>query len=326
MIGQNDTPLMYRSTRGGVSGKGFGDVLLDGLAPDGGLFVPHELPGPVPAIADRSFIEAAPDLMWPFVAGSIDRSAFAELVAEAYATFTHPEVVPVVELDSKRAMAELFHGPTLAFKDLAMQLLGKLFEHQLTETGRHVTIIGATSGDTGAAAIEAFRGRSNIDVVILHPHARVSEVQRRQMTTVTDDNVVNLAIDGTFDDCQDFVKAALADDELSATFDLTVVNSINWGRIVSAACPLGRSTLCHRRADRPRGADGQLRQRLRSPGRAAHGGAGRAAGGRHEPPRDPRPVHQRGLDDHRSVEPSLSPSMDIQVPSTWSTLVRALRW
>ena len=156
-----------------MSGKGFGDVLLDGLAPDGGLFVPHELPGPVPAIADRSFIEAAPDLMWPFVAGSIDRSAFAELVAEAYATFTHPEVVPVVELDSKRAMAELFHGPTLAFKDLAMQLLGKLFEHQLTETGRHVTIIGATSGDTGAAAIEAFAA-SNIDVVILHPHARVS--------------------------------------------------------------------------------------------------------------------------------------------------------
>lgn len=323
VIGQNDTPVLYRSTRGGVSGKGFGDVLLDGLAPDGGLFVPHRLPDAVPAVADRSFIEAAPDLMWPFVAGSIDRSTLAELVADAYSTFTHPEVIPVDHVGPGLLIAELFHGPTLAFKDLAMQLLGKLFEHQLTATGRHVTIIGATSGDTGAAAIEAFRGRSNIDVVILHPHERVSEVQRRQMTTAADDNVVNLAIDGTFDDCQNLVKAALADDELSAAFDLTVVNSINWGRIVA------QTAYVHWIAQRC-ATDGPI-DLVVPTGNFGNVYAARVA------QRMGAPVERLVVATNRNailaqfineasmtigpVQPSLSPSMDIQVPSNLERLL-----
>ena len=326
VIGQNDTPVMYRSTRGGVSRRSFGDVLLDGLAPDGGLFLPHRLPDAVPAVADRSFIEAVPDLMWPFVAGSIDRSTLAELVAEAYSTFTHPEVIPVVHVGRELLMAELFHGPTLAFKDLAMQLLGKLFEHQLTATGRHVTIMGATSGDTGAAAIEAFRGRSNIDVVILHPHERVSEVQRRQMTTVTDDNVVNLAIDGTFDDCQDLVKAALADDELSAAFNLTVVNSINWGRIVA------QTAYVHWIAQRC-AIDGSI-DLVVPTGNFGNIYAARVA------QRMGAPVERLVVATNRNailvefvndasmtigqVEPSLSPSMDIQVPSNLERLLSEL--
>ena len=322
---ESDT-VVYRSTRGGAAGAGFGDVLLDGLAPDGGLYVPDRIPGPVPWVADRPYVDAAPDLMWPFVAGAIDRETFGKLVGEAYSTFTHPEVIPLVELGSGQWLAELFHGPTLAFKDLAMQLLGKLFEHQLTATGRHVTIIGATSGDTGAAAIEAFRGRSNIDVVILHPNERVSEVQRRQMTTVTDDNVVNLAIDGTFDDCQDLVKAALADSELTGVFDLTVVNSINWGRIVA------QTAYVHWIAQRC-ASDGPI-DLVVPTGNFGNIYAARVA------QRMGAPIGRLVVATNRNavlasfvndasmtigpVEPSLSPSMDIQVPSNLERLLSEL--
>jgi threonine synthase len=171
--------------------------------------------------------------MWPFVEGSIDRDAFAAIVVDAYATFSTEEVVPLVDLGDTIWLAELFHGPTLAFKDIALQLVGRLFDHELTRRGEKVTIVGATSGDTGGAAIEALRDRPTADVFILHPAGRVSDVQRRQMTTVLSPNVHNIAVEGTFDDCQDMVKALFADDQFRESRNLSAVNSINWARVMA---------------------------------------------------------------------------------------------
>jgi threonine synthase len=175
----------------------------------------------------------AVEVMWPFVEGDIPRDVFEEMVRDAYAAFAVPEVCPVVELHPGVHLLELYWGPTLAFKDVALQLVGRLFDHVLTERGQRVTILGATSGDTGSAAMDACRGRDHIDCVILFPDGRVSEVQRRQMTTVTERNCHSVAVAGTFDDCQDLVKAAFADEAFRTEVDLSAVNSINWARVMA---------------------------------------------------------------------------------------------
>ncbi|MGI9605412.1 MAG: threonine synthase [Acidimicrobiales bacterium] len=225
--------LGYESTRGSAPELGFADVLLAGLAPDGGLYVPTTWPTSTPMSADRPYGEFAAGVMWPFVEGTIEREDFEAIVDEAYRSFSDPAVIPISALADGTRLVELFWGPTLAFKDVAMQLLGRLFDHELERREARVTIVGATSGDTGSAAIEAFRDRQKVDIVILHPHERTSEVQRRQMTTVVADNVHNVAIDGTFDDCQDLVKAMFADDVFRSEVDLGAVNSINWARVMA---------------------------------------------------------------------------------------------
>jgi threonine synthase len=225
--------MRYISTRGAAPELGFADTLLAGLAADGGLYVPVEWPAlsvPDDAI---SYVDVAVAVMWPFVEGDIERDAFEAMVADTYATFDHPDVVPLTELGDGLYLAELYHGPTLAFKDVALQLVGRLFDHELARRGERVTIIGATSGDTGSAAIEALRDRQAIDVVILHPEGRVSEVQRRLMTTVDSPNIRNVAIDGTFDDCQDLVKAMFADEPFRSAQQLSAVNSINFARVMA---------------------------------------------------------------------------------------------
>ncbi|CAM8625532.1 ThrC Threonine synthase [Acidimicrobiia bacterium] len=231
------TPMSYVSTRGSAPELGFADTLLAGLARDGGLYVPERWPsitvGAFERFATASYADVATEVMWPFVEGAIEHDMFAQLVADSYATFATPDVVPLVELGDNMWLAELFHGPTLAFKDIALQLVGRLFDHELTRRGERVTIVGATSGDTGSAAIEALRDRASAEVFILHPAGRVSDVQRRQMTTVTAPNVHNIAVEGTFDDCQDIVKALFADDTFRDQRNLSAVNSINWARVMA---------------------------------------------------------------------------------------------
>lgn len=229
--------MRYVSTRGEAPSLGFADVLLTGLAPDGGLYVPETMPSfsadELRAFRDLSYAEVAERVIRPFVGGEIDDARLAAIVRDTYAAFDHPAVTPLRQLDSGFWLLELFHGPTLAFKDVALQLLGRLFDHVLTERGRQVTVVGATSGDTGAAAIEACRDRDAVDIVILHPKGRVSDVQRRQMTTVDAANVQNVAIEGTFDDCQDLVKAMFNDATFRDEVSLSAVNSINWARIMA---------------------------------------------------------------------------------------------
>jgi len=229
--------MKYVSTRGVAPVLEFGDVLLAGLARDGGLYVPEAWPALAPdalsRAADAPYSDVAVEVMWPFVEGSIERDEFAAVVADSYATFDDPDVVPLRDLGAGVWLAELFHGPTLAFKDVALQLVGRLFDHELTRRGERVTIVGATSGDTGSAAIDACRDRDSVEIVILHPAGRVSEVQRRQMTTVDAPNVHNLAVEGTFDDCQDLVKALFADEPFRDRVNLSAVNSINWARVMA---------------------------------------------------------------------------------------------
>jgi threonine synthase len=229
-------PLRYVSTRGAAPALDFADTLLAGLAADGGLYVPESWPAlppaPTPGPA-RPYVSIGVEVMWPFVAGTIDAATFAIIVADAYATFSHPDVTPLVDLGDGMWLLELFHGPTLAFKDVALQLVGRLFDHELARRGTRVTIVGATSGDTGSAAIEACRDRAAIDIVVLHPAGRVSEVQRRQMTTVLSPNVHNVAIEGTFDDCQDLVKDMFNDARFREEQRLSAVNSINWARVMA---------------------------------------------------------------------------------------------
>jgi threonine synthase len=229
---------------------GFEEVLLAGLARDGGLYVPETWPvldhAEIAGFAGRPYHEVAREIMAPFVGTAVAAADFATMVEQAYAAFDHPAVAPLAQLGTNDWALELFHGPTLAFKDFALQLLGRLLDHVLVRRGERVTVVGATSGDTGSAAIEACRGRSTIDIFILHPHGRVSEVQRRQMTTIADANVHNIAIDGTFDDCQALVKAMFNDLPFRDALRLSAVNSINWARVmaqivyyVTAAVALG---------------------------------------------------------------------------------------
>ena len=228
--------MRYISTRGDAPTLDFSDALLVGLAIDGGLYVPDEWPrlsdGDLRSMTDLSYTEVAARVLAPFVGSSIDPDDLNAMIDAAYATFAHPDVVPVTELGDLH-VAELFWGPTFSFKDVALQLIGRLFEHELTKRSTTVTIVGATSGDTGSAAIEACRDRSGIELVMLHPQGRVSEVQRLQMTTVESANIHNVAIDGTFDDCQDLVKAMFADYGFRERMRLAAVNSINWARVAA---------------------------------------------------------------------------------------------
>lgn len=226
--------MRYVSTRGSAPELSFSDVLLVGVATDGGLYVPTEVPPLPDGWADpQPYATLAAAIMWPYVEGTIERADFDAIVTDSYRSFEHPDVVPVRQIEPGLYLAELFWGPTLAFKDVALQLVGRLFDHELARRNERVTVVGATSGDTGSAAIEALRDRDAVDCFILHPHGRVSEVQRRQMTTVLADNVFNLAVDGTFDDCQDLVKAMFADVEFRARFHLSAVNSINFARVLA---------------------------------------------------------------------------------------------
>jgi threonine synthase len=229
--------VLHVSTRGEAPALGFSDALLAGLARDGGLYMPREWPAlPADAIAELAGVpygEAARRVIGPFLAGEIEAAAFSGMVDAAYATFRHPAVCPLVQVGDNLFVLELFHGPTLAFKDVAMQLLGRLMDHVLEARGQRATIVGATSGDTGGAAIEAFRGLKRVDIVILYPHGRVSAVQRRQMTTVEADNVHAVAIEGDFDDCQALVKAMFNHHAFRDELGLSGVNSINWARIVA---------------------------------------------------------------------------------------------
>jgi threonine synthase len=256
--------MKYVSTRGAAPVLDFEEVLLAGLARDGGLYLPETWPQfsaeEIRALARLDYAELAARIARPFVGGAIPDDELDGIFAEAYAGFDHAAVAPLKQLDRQVWFLELFHGPTLAFKDMAMQVLGRLFDHVLARRGERVTIVGATSGDTGAAAIEACRDRPQIEIFILHPEGRVSEVQRRQMTTVTAANVHNIAIQGTFDDCQDLVKAMFKvtaanvhNIAIQGTFDdcqdlvkamfndaafrdemrLSAVNSINWARVMA---------------------------------------------------------------------------------------------
>lgn len=225
--------MKFVSTRGDAPELGFADVLLAGLANDGGLYVPTAWPALPDLTGVDTYADTAAAVMQPFVGDDLGEGVLDELCHEAYGTFRHPAVVPLVQLDHHHWLLELFHGPTLAFKDVALQLVGRMFDHVLDQRGRRITIVGATSGDTGSAAIEAFRGRDAVDVCILFPHGRVSEVQRRQMTTPSEANVHALAVDGDFDDCQAAVKAMFADHAFRDEVRLAAVNSINWGRVLA---------------------------------------------------------------------------------------------
>ncbi len=320
--------MRYISTRGQAPVRDFSGVLLAGLAEDGGLYVPETWPGMTHAdwraLRGLPYAELAARVIHPFVGTCVDFAALQRLCREAYAGFDHPAVVPLVQLDHDLFTCELFHGPTLSFKDLAMQLLGRLFDHVLAEQDARVTIVGATSGDTGSAAIEACAGRERIDIVILHPDGRTSEVQRRQMTTVLAPNVANVAVAGTFDDCQDLVKAMFADAPFRREMHLSAVNSINWARIAAQISYYVASALALGAPDRevafavPTGNFGNVlaawaARRMGLPVARLVVGSNR------------NDILARFLAANdmsiRGVEPSLSPSMDIQVSSNFERLL-----
>ncbi|MCQ8277809.1 threonine synthase [Acetobacteraceae bacterium KSS8] len=320
--------MRYVSTRGQAPTLDFSGVLLAGLAGDGGLYMPETWPefsaDDWRAMRGLSYPELAARVMAPFTAGSIDQDTLLGLCREAYAGFTHPATVPMVQLDRDLFAMELFHGPTLAFKDMAMQLLGRLFDHVLTQQDRRVTIVGATSGDTGSAAIEACRDRARLQVVILHPLGRTSAVQRRQMTTVLSPNIANLALEGTFDDCQDMVKAMFADAPFRDDMQLSAVNSINWARVAAQIPYYVAAALALGAPDRevsfavPTGNFGNVfaawaARRMGLPvARLAIGSNGN----------DILARFLAGNDmSMRPVTPSLSPSMDIQVSSNFERLL-----
>lgn len=229
--------MRYVSTRGDAPVLGFEDVLLAGLAPDGGLYVPeswpHLSPGQIEALAGQPFSHAATEVILPFVGDAFGRDELGELAGRAYSGFGHAAVTPLVKTQPNRFVLELFHGPTLAFKDVAMQVLARMMDVVLRRRNQYATIVGATSGDTGGAAIEAFRGADRANVVILYPEGRVSDVQRRMMTTPVEANVSTLAVKGTFDDCQALVKAMFMDQAFRERVRLSGVNSINWARVVA---------------------------------------------------------------------------------------------
>ncbi|MGH1331475.1 MAG: threonine synthase [Paracoccaceae bacterium] len=229
--------MRYISTRGQSPALSFEETMLTGLAPDGGLYVPESIPtlsaDEIAGLAGASYEEAAFTIMRPFLGDTFTDEEFRAIIKRAYAGFAHTARAPMVQLGPNHFLLELFHGPTLAFKDFAMQLIGQLFQSALARRKERVTIVGATSGDTGSAAIEAFRGLENVDVVILFPHGRVSDVQRRQMTTPSEANVHALALDGDFDDCQAALKEMFADEAFRKGVKLAAVNSINWARVLA---------------------------------------------------------------------------------------------
>ena len=320
--------MRYISTRGQAPVRDFAGVLLAGLAEDGGLYLPESWPRFSPdgwrALRGLPYPLLAARILAPFTAGSIDDATLERLCVEAYAGFGHPAVVPLVQLDRQLFVQELFHGPTLAFKDLAMQLLGRLFDHVLAAGDRRITIVGATSGDTGSAAIEACRDRARMQLVMLHPLGRTSEVQRRQMTTVLSPNIANLAVRGSFDDCQDLVKAMFADGAFRDDLRLSAVNSINWARVAAQIPYYAAAALALGAPDRevafavPTGNFGNVlaawaARQMGLPVARLCIGANR------------NDILSRFLSANdmsmREVVPSLSPSMDIQVSSNFERLL-----
>ena len=233
----NARGMDYISTRGSAPALDFAGATLAGLASDGGLYVPRAWPrfseAEIAAMAGLPYAELAQKIMLPFVEGSLSAERLLELTRAAYGRFAHAAVTPLKQLDEQQWLLELFHGPTLAFKDVALQLLGLLFEEFLGRTDQNLTIVGATSGDTGSAAIDAVAGRAKIDIFMLHPKGRVSDVQRRQMTTVLAPNVHNIAIEGSFDDAQAMVKRMFNDKGMTDRFAIGAVNSINWARLMA---------------------------------------------------------------------------------------------
>jgi len=245
--------MRYVSTRGQTPPLSFTQAVVTGLAPDGGLLVPESIPdvsGRLAAWRALDFVSLARELLAVFV-DDIEEQTLAGLVERAYARFDHPEVVPFAELPAAAPVQilELFHGPTLAFKDVALQLLGQLFEHVLERDGAHLNILGATSGDTGSAAIAGVRGLPAVDIFIMYPHGKVSRLQELQMTTVTDDNVHCLAVDGSFDDCQTLMKAVFNDAEFKSRHALGAVNSVNWARVLAQIVYYGYASLRHAAPD-----------------------------------------------------------------------------
>lgn len=227
----------YISTRGAAPALDFAGATLAGLASDGGLYVPRAWPrfsaDEIAAMAGLPYAELAQKIMQPFVGDCLTPERLLELTREAYGRFAHAAVTPLKQLDEQQWLLELFHGPTLAFKDVALQLLGLLFEEFLARGSQNLTIVGATSGDTGSAAIDAVAGRAKVDIFMLHPRGRVSDVQRRQMTTVIAPNVYNIAIEGSFDDAQAMVKRMFNDSAMTDRFAIGAVNSINWARLMA---------------------------------------------------------------------------------------------
>ncbi len=313
--------MRYVSTRGGAPELGFSEVLLAGLAADGGLYVPAEWPTLPAAPRNADYAQRAAQVMQCFVGDDITPDALLAMCREAYAAFAHPAVVPLVQTGAHDFVQELFHGPTLAFKDVALQLVGRLFDHVLTEQGRRVTIVGATSGDTGSAAIDGVRHCANVDIVILYPHRRTSDVQRRQMTTVDSPNVRVVAIDGTFDDCQDLVKAMFNDVSFRERMCLSAVNSINWARVMAqvvyyvVACDLlcGSVSFCVPSGNFGNVFSGWIAKQMGAPIEQLVVAS------------NANDILTRFFNDNdmraEPVVPSLSPSMDIQVSSNFERLL-----
>jgi threonine synthase len=320
--------MLHVSTRGEAPAIGFTDALLTGLARDGGLYVPQSWPTlpreTIAGFAGQRYADVAKAVLGPLMAGEIAPAELDGMIEEAYAAFRHPAVCPLTQLGDNLFVLELFHGPTLAFKDVAMQLLGRLMDHVLKARGARATIVGATSGDTGSAAVEAFRGLDQVDVFILYPHGRVSDVQRRQMTSVAAPNVHALAVEGTFDDCQAAVKAMFNHARFRDDLQLSGVNSINWARVAAqtvyyftAAVALGGP---HRPVSFsvPTGNFGDIlagwaAKRMGLPierlmiGTNANDILARALGS--------------GAYEIRGVQPTASPSMDIQISSNFERLL-----
>jgi len=317
--------MRYVSTRGQAPELGFADVLLAGLATDGGLYVPKawpELPD-IDDLADEdaSYAELAAAVIAPFAAPDLSAATVLSLCEEAYDAFRHPATVPLVQIDDHHFLLELFHGPTLAFKDVALQLVGRMFDHVLAQRGERITIVGATSGDTGSAAIDGVKGCEHVEIVILYPHGRTSDVQRKQMTTVDAPNVRTLAVEGTFDDCQDLVKAMFNDAPFRDRHGLSAVNSINWARVLAqvvyyiSACRslLGPMTFCVPTGNFGNVLSGWIAKRLGAPIDQFLVAS------------NSNDILTRFFRDNdmstSTVVPTLSPSMDIQVSSNFERLL-----
>ena len=319
--------LSTRDTRNPPEALSFDEVLLAGLARDGGLYVPQSWPrldgATLAGLRDKTYAEIAAAVTAPFLDGTIAPAAWRAMVEDAYRSFDDPAVAPLKELGDNLYLLELFHGPTLAFKDYALQLVGRLFDHVLAKRGTRVTIIGATSGDTGSAAIAACRDREAVDIFMLYPKGRISEVQRRQMTSVAAGNVHAIAIDGTFDDCQDLVKAMFADERFRRDMSLSAVNSINWARIMAQLVYYVTAALKLDAPEKPVA----FAVPTGNFGNVYAGHAARRMG---------LPIAELVIGTNRNdilarfinegrmtigaVEPSLSPSMDIQVSSNFERL------
>ena len=313
--------MQFVSTRGDAPGLGFADVLLAGLANDGGLYVPTEWPTLPDLTGTTTYAEVAAAIMQPFVGDDLADGVLVDLCRDAYGTFRHPAVAPLVQIDDRHWLLELFHGPTLAFKDVALQLVGRMFDHVLDQRSSRITIVGATSGDTGSAAIDGVKGCDHVDIVILYPAGRTSDVQRRQMTTVDSPNVHAIAVDGNFDDCQDLVKAMFGDAAFRDELQLSAVNSINWARVmaqivyyVTASQALaGEPTFCVPTGNFGNVLSGWIAREMGAPINDFIVAS------------NSNDILTRFINDGdmsaRDVVPTLSPSMDIQVASNFERLL-----